>query len=109
MLNHILEYQLSTSENVDVVQVTNFKEKKKSRFSKTCLFYLACFSCRRQSRLDNFTNPDLAPCLVMINCRPAQCEDGASRKVGEKTSIQEIAGGTSVPDEDNTDPVRLDL
>ena len=32
MPHHILEYQLSTSENVDVVQVTNFKEKKKSCF-----------------------------------------------------------------------------
>ena len=28
MPNHILEYQLSTSENVDVVQVTNFTEKR---------------------------------------------------------------------------------
>ena len=33
MPNHILEYKLSTSENVDEVQVTNFTEKKKSRFS----------------------------------------------------------------------------
>ena len=33
MSNHILEYQLSTSENVDVVQVTNFTENTKSRFS----------------------------------------------------------------------------
>ena len=33
MSNHILEYQLSTSENVDVVQVTNFTKKKNSRFS----------------------------------------------------------------------------
>ena len=33
MPKHILEYQLSTSENVDVVQVTNFTEKKKSRFT----------------------------------------------------------------------------
>ena len=33
MFNHILEYQLSTSENVDVVQVTNFTEKNKSVFS----------------------------------------------------------------------------
>ena len=32
MPNHILEYQLSTSENVDVVQVTNFKEKKEKSF-----------------------------------------------------------------------------
>ena len=32
MPNHILVYQLSTSENLDVVQVTNFPEKKKSRF-----------------------------------------------------------------------------
>ena len=45
----------------------------------------------------------------MIICRPAQCEDGYSRKVGEKTSIQEIAGGTSLPDEDNADPVCLEL
>ena len=28
MLNHILEYQLSTSENVDVVQVTSIQKKK---------------------------------------------------------------------------------
>ena len=33
MTNHILEYQLSTPENVDVVQVTNFTKKKKRRFS----------------------------------------------------------------------------
>ena len=33
MPNHILENQLSTSENVNKVQVTNFNEKKKSRFS----------------------------------------------------------------------------
>ena len=33
MPNHILEYQLSTFENVDEVQVTNFTEKKKNRFS----------------------------------------------------------------------------
>ena len=33
MLNNILEYQFSTSENVDVVRVTKFTEKKKSRFS----------------------------------------------------------------------------
>ena len=35
MPNHILEYQLSTPENVDVIQVTNFakQKKKKSRFS----------------------------------------------------------------------------
>ena len=32
-LNHILEFQLSTPENVDVVQVTNFTEKWKHRFS----------------------------------------------------------------------------
>ena len=32
MTNYILEYQLSTSEIVDVVQVTNFTEKKKSFF-----------------------------------------------------------------------------
>ena len=32
MPNHILEYQLSTSENVDVVQVTKFTEKKKLFF-----------------------------------------------------------------------------
>ena len=32
MPNHILEYQLSTSENVDVVQVTNFTEKKEKSF-----------------------------------------------------------------------------
>ena len=31
--NHVLEYLLSTFENVDVVQVTNFTEKKKSSFS----------------------------------------------------------------------------
>ena len=33
MPNHILEYHLSTPENVDVVQVTNFTEKKKRHFS----------------------------------------------------------------------------
>ena len=32
MLNYILEYQLSTSENVDVVHVTNFTEKKEKSF-----------------------------------------------------------------------------
>ena len=32
MPNHILEYQLSTSENVDVVQVTNFNTKKEKSF-----------------------------------------------------------------------------
>ena len=32
MPNHILEYQLSTSENVDLVQVTNFTEKKEKSF-----------------------------------------------------------------------------
>ena len=32
MANHVLENQLSTSENVDVVQVTNFTEKKKRLF-----------------------------------------------------------------------------
>ena len=32
MPNHILENQLSTSENADVVQVTNFKEKKGKSF-----------------------------------------------------------------------------
>ena len=31
--NHILEYQLCSPENVDVVQVTNFKEKRKRRIS----------------------------------------------------------------------------
>ena len=30
MANHVLENQLSTSENVDVVQVTNFTEKKEN-------------------------------------------------------------------------------
>ena len=30
MPNHILEYQLSTPENVDGVQVTNFTEKKET-------------------------------------------------------------------------------
>ena len=29
MPNHILEYQLSTPENVDVMQVTNFAKQKK--------------------------------------------------------------------------------
>ena len=33
MLNPILEYELSTPENVDVVQVMNFPEKKKTSFS----------------------------------------------------------------------------
>ena len=33
MPNHILEYQLSTSENVDVVQVKNFTEKTPSYFT----------------------------------------------------------------------------
>ena len=34
MLNPILEYELSTPENVDVVQVMNFpKKKKKTSFS----------------------------------------------------------------------------
>ena len=33
MSNHILEYQLSPPENVDVVQVTNIAKKKKRRFS----------------------------------------------------------------------------
>ena len=32
MANHVLENQLSTSENVDVFQVTNFTEKKKTSF-----------------------------------------------------------------------------
>ena len=32
MSNHNLEYQLYTSENVDVVQVTNFTEKKEKSF-----------------------------------------------------------------------------
>ena len=32
MSNHILEYQLSTPENVDEVQLTNFTEKEKRRF-----------------------------------------------------------------------------
>ena len=32
MPNHILEYQLSTSENVNVHQVTNFTEKKEKLF-----------------------------------------------------------------------------
>ena len=32
MPNHILEYQLSTSEIVDVVQVTNFTKKKEKSF-----------------------------------------------------------------------------
>ena len=32
MPNHILEYQLSTSEKEDVVQVTNFTEKKEKSF-----------------------------------------------------------------------------
>ena len=32
MPNHILEFQLSTPENVDVVQVTNFTEKRKPSF-----------------------------------------------------------------------------
>ena len=33
MRNPILEYELSTPENVDVVQVMNFPEKKKTSFS----------------------------------------------------------------------------
>ena len=33
MPNHILEYQLSSPENADVVQVTNYTEKKGNRFS----------------------------------------------------------------------------
>ena len=33
MHNHNLEYQLSTPENLDVVQVINFAEKWKRRFS----------------------------------------------------------------------------
>ena len=34
MPNHILEYQLSTPENVDVIQGTNFaKQKKETSFS----------------------------------------------------------------------------
>ena len=32
MPNHILEYQLSTPENVNVVQMTNFTEKKRKSF-----------------------------------------------------------------------------
>ena len=32
MLNPILEYELSTPENIDVVQVMNFPEKRKRRF-----------------------------------------------------------------------------
>ena len=32
MPNHILEYQLSTSENVDVVQLTNFTAKNGKSF-----------------------------------------------------------------------------
>ena len=33
MPNHILEYQLSTPENVDVDQMTNLKVEKKGPFS----------------------------------------------------------------------------
>ena len=32
MSNHIVEYKLSTFYNVDVVQVTNFTEKRKTPF-----------------------------------------------------------------------------
>ena len=59
MTNHILEYQLSTPENVDVVQVTNFTPKKRNvvlipRDQMKIPKFVYSMTCR-QSSCDNQT------------------------------------------------------